>query len=110
MLTGMLNFYFSCVRGNVPVPNIAAETAAMLDDVSHQAEFLSKQASKQATCQYSEFRPDFLFFSAIFGEVPFCLDCRNNNHKNFQSNTATVAMYPVEVFVFCKNKQPQVSA
>lgn len=45
MLTGMLNFYFSCVRGNVPVPNIAAETAAMLDDVSHQAEFASKQAS-----------------------------------------------------------------
>ena len=109
MLAGIQNFYLSCVRGNVPVLNIAAVPAAMLDDVSHQAEFLSKQASKQAICQYSEFRSDFLLFSAIFGEVPFCLDCRNN-HKNFQSNTATAAMYPVEVFVFCKNKQPQVSA
>lgn len=105
MLAGIQNFYLSCSRGNVPVSNIAAGTAAMLDDVSHQAEFLSKQA----ICQYSEFRSDFLLFSAIFGEVPFCLDCRNN-HKNFQSNTATAAMYPVEVFVFCKNKQPQVSA
>ena len=67
MLTGMLNSYFSCVRGNGPVPNIAAVPAAMLDDISHQAEFLSKQASKQASCQYLEFRSDFLFFPQSLG-------------------------------------------
>ena len=67
MLTGMLNFYFSCVRGNVPVPNIAAETAAMLDDVSHQAEFLSKQASKQASKLHATLV--LIFLISVF----FCL-------------------------------------
>ena len=102
MLTGMLNFYFSCVRGNVPVPNIAAETAAMLDDVSHQAEFSSKQVSCHISINLSDF--GFLF-PAVRGTALSCRDFRNHEYKFvFRTGKGCLASSPV--FYFGKNIQP----
>ena len=102
MLTGMLNFCVSCTRGNVSVPNIAADTAAMLDDVSHQAEFASKQVSCHIvlTCSDSGF-----LFPVEQGKALLCRDFRN--HKYSSGFFADEGRFvPSPAFYFWKNIQP----
>ena len=70
--TAMPSMVFLCSRFQK-----IADSSAILDDVSHQVEFSSKQASKQVACQRVASHSDFLIpFSAIWSGALSCPDFR----------------------------------
>ena len=83
-----------------------ADSSAILDDLSHQVEFSSKQVACQCIASHSDF---LISFSAIWSGTLSCPDFRDE-YKNFQLCAEAGSLAPAPAFCYARHRQPRISA